>query len=131
MGIWDSVFGSANEASGEGQQSVRWNPLTESEELNALKEASFQRPQVIFKNSRSCGISGMTKRRFEVEAGRLTEDMDFHLLVIQKSRDLSAQIATYFQVRHESPQVLLVKDGVVVAHASHWQIDAMALEDYK
>lgn len=131
MGIWDSVFGSPKEANGESEQPLQWNPLTKSSDISDLREASFQKPQIIFKHSMSCGLSGMTMRRFEAEAGSFAEDFSFHLLVIQKNRDLSAQIATYFQVQHESPQVLVVADGKVMAHASHWQIDALALDDYK
>ena len=131
MGIWDSVFGNAKEKSDNHRQPVKWIELTGSQELNALVDASYSKPQLIFKHSMTCGVSGMTKRRFESEAGNNAERLAFHLLVIQKNRELSKQVAVQFQVRHESPQVLIVKNGTVIAHASHWLIDSMALDQYQ
>ena len=128
MGIWDSVFGSKEEKSDKERQPINWIELTSSQELDTLIEESYDKPQLLFKHSMSCGVSGMTKRRFEVEAGQYADQYAFHLLVIQKNRDISNQAAVKFQVRHESPQVLIVREGVVTSHASHWQIDSMSLE---
>jgi bacillithiol system protein YtxJ len=129
MGIWDRVFGSTKEDNSNHREPVNWIHLTASDELKALIEASYSKPQLIFKHSMTCGISGMTKRRFEAGAGSFSDRYAFHLLVVQKNRDLSAQIEVQLQVRHESPQVLIVKEGVVIAHASHWQIDSLDLAD--
>ena len=131
MGLWDNIFGSTREDNGNQKQAVNWTELTASQELHTLIEASHKVPQLIFKHSMTCGVSGMTKRRFEAEAGNYVEQFAFHLLVIQKNRELSNQVAVQLQVRHESPQVLIIKNGVVKAHASHWQIDALELSDYQ
>jgi len=131
MGIWDSVFGSTKEENGNRREPVNWVKLISSDELKALREASYSLPQLIFKHSMTCGISGMTKRRFEAGAGSFADQYGFHLLVVQKNRQLSAQIEAEFQVRHESPQLLIVKNGSVIAHASHWQIDSLDLGDYQ
>ena len=131
MGIWDSVFGNAKEKSDDHRQPVKWIELTGSQELNQLIEDSYSKPQLIFKHSMACGVSGMTKRRFESEAGNNVDRLAFHLLVIQKNRNLSNQVAVQFQIRHESPQVLIVKEGSVIAHASHWQIDSLDLDQYQ
>ncbi|MBT8320304.1 MAG: bacillithiol system redox-active protein YtxJ [Eudoraea sp.] len=131
MGIWDSVFGSTKEENSNRRDRVNWTNLTESGELKALIEASYRQPQLIFKHSMTCGVSGMTKRRFEAGAGSFTDHFTFHLLVVQKSRELSTQIAVQFRVRHESPQLLVIKEGALLAHASHWQIDSLELGDYQ
>ena len=127
MGIWDNVFGSKEEKSDKERQVVNWTELTSSQELDTLTEDSYDKPQLIFKHSMTCGVSGMTKRRFEAEAGQYADQFGFHLLVIQKNRDISNQVAVKFQVRHESPQVLIIREGVVTEHASHWQIDSISL----
>ncbi|MDX1314095.1 MAG: bacillithiol system redox-active protein YtxJ [Eudoraea sp.] len=131
MGIWDSVFGNTREENSNKREPVNWSELGSSDELSALIEASFNQPQLIFKHSMTCGVSGMTKRRFEADAGSFEDTFDFHLLVVQKNRDLSGQVAVQFQVRHESPQVLIVKEGVVASHASHWQIDSLDLSAFQ
>lgn len=130
MGIWDSVFGSTKEENNNGRQAINWTELTSSDDLKTLIEASYEKPQLIFKHSMTCGVSGMTKRRFEGDAGSFSDKYAFYLLVVQKNRELSGQVAVQFQVRHESPQLLIVKDGVVISHASHWQIDSLDLGGY-
>ena len=45
-------------------------------------------------------------------------------------REVSNQIATLFEVEHQSPQVLLIKDGACVYHASHNAIDAQAVNEF-
>lgn len=131
MGIWDSVFGNTKKDNGSERITVNWAELTGSDSLKSLIEASYTRPQLIFKHSMTCGVSGMAKRRFEADAGSFAGRYGFHLLIIQKNRELSGQIASELQVRHESPQLLIVKDGVVAAHASHWQIDSLDLGQYE
>ncbi|MBT8322214.1 MAG: bacillithiol system redox-active protein YtxJ [Eudoraea sp.] len=131
MGLWDKLLGKENETGREPDKPVFWKPLTERTQLDEIEAASYQQTQVIFKHSVSCGISSMAKRRFEKTAGDLADQISFHLLVIQHHRDLSNEIATRFQVWHESPQLLVLKDGKVVTHASHWQIEGVALDTYQ
>ncbi|MCX2719404.1 bacillithiol system redox-active protein YtxJ [Lentiprolixibacter aurantiacus] len=131
MSIWDSVFGNAKKENGSQQEAVNWFELTDSDQLRSLIEDSHNKSQLIFKHSMTCGVSGMTKRRFEAGAENFKDQFAFHLLVVQKNRDLSAQIGAQFQVRHESPQLLIIRDGAVVDHASHWQIDSLDLEKYQ
>ena len=131
MGLWDKLLGKEQESDGKPDKPVVWTPITTDAQLEEIRQASYQQTQVIFKHSISCGISGMAKRRFEKTAGDLAGHIRFHLLVIQHHRDLSKEIATVFQVWHESPQLLVIKNGAVVAHASHWQIDGVSLEEYQ
>ena len=131
MGLWDKLLGKEQETGGDSDKPIFWTPLTESAQLDEIREASHQRTQVIFKHSVSCGISGMAKRRFEKTAGELAGQMAFHLLVIQHHRDLSNEIASRFKVWHESPQLLVLRNDEVVTHASHWQIEGVDLETYQ
>lgn len=130
MGIWDRFSGRKTE-NGRKEGTVAWKGLTQEGQLDAIVGDSFERAQVIFKHSRTCGISSMARRRFENTAEAHKDRVGFHLLVIQDHRELSNEISRRFQVRHESPQLLVLVNGTVVRHASHWQIEGVSLETYE
>lgn len=130
MGIWDR-FSSRKTESDRTDDNISWKELSEGEQLEDIVATSFKRPQVIFKHSRTCGISSMARRRFEKTAEHHGDRLGFHVLVIQDNRELSNTISSRFEIRHESPQLLIIKEGRVVQHASHWQIEAVDLEDYQ
>ena len=99
---------------------MNWHPINSSEQLENIKSASFITPQVIFKHSTTCSISRMALDRFERAA--TPEKVDFHYLDLLNFRAISNEIATFFQVHHESPQVLLIKDGECIYDESHYGI---------
>jgi len=88
--------------------------------LNSIKQ--HQGYSLIFKHSTRCSISMMAKKRFELDWEDLPEDMPLYFLDLITYRDLSKQVADIFQVHHESPQLLLIKDGECVLDQSHGQI---------
>lgn len=74
----------------------------------------------IFKHSSRCGISSMVLNRFEKE---ITErDKTYYYLHIQAHRDLSNWLAEELGIRHESPQLIVLKNGKVIAHDSHYAL---------
>lgn len=99
---------------------MNWLPLTSDEQLAKIIEASHQRPQAIFKHSTRCSISGAAKTR--LDKATQPEGIDFHYLDLLSYRPLSNKIAETFQVHHESPQVLLIKNGECVFDESHLSI---------
>jgi bacillithiol system protein YtxJ len=99
---------------------MHWIPIQTSEQLEQIKEASFKKPQVIFKHSTTCSISKMALSRFE--RAEAPDSIDFHYLDLLNFRPISSLIAEKFQVHHESPQVILIKDGVCVYDESHYGI---------
>ncbi len=99
---------------------MEWIPLENTEQLEKLNEASHIRPQLIYKHSTRCGISSMAKQR--LYKNELPEDIDFFYLDLIKYRDISNKVAEMFGVRHESPQVLLIKNGGCIYHESHTAI---------
>lgn len=96
---------------------INWIPLTDASQLDSIRQASFQRPQVIFKHSTRCSISHMAKSRLERSGA--PEGIDFHFLDLLAYRSVSDQVARDFHVHHESPQVILLKQGDVVFDESH------------
>ena len=99
---------------------MNWNLLTSEAQLTELLEKSKVNPQVIFKHSTRCSISSMIKNRIERES--VPPGIDFHFLDLIANRSLSNRVAEDFKVNHESPQVLLVRNGECVYHESHYAI---------
>ncbi len=103
---------------------MNWIALTTAEQLTALIKQSSQKPQVIFKHSTRCSISSMAKARLE----RMQEPagVDFYYLDLIQYRYISNAIAEQFAVFHESPQLLLIKNGECIYSESH---SGISMED--
>lgn len=99
---------------------MNWIPLTTEDQLILIKEKSFSIPQVIFKHSTRCSTSSMVLNRLERAAAPAT--IDFYYLDLLAHRNISNKIAEDFQVYHESPQVLLIRNGECVYDESHMAI---------
>lgn len=99
---------------------MEWISLESADQLNNIKQQEGY--SLIFKHSTRCSISMMAKRRFELDWQDLPADMPLYFLDLIKHRDISAKIAEQFQVHHESPQMLLIKDGECVLDQSHGAI---------
>jgi bacillithiol system protein YtxJ len=96
---------------------MNWITLTDEQQLNNLKELSGQKAQLIFKHSTRCAASSMAKSR--LERSTQPDNIDFYFLDLVKYRQLSNKIAETFAVSHESPQVLLIKNGECIYEESH------------
>jgi bacillithiol system protein YtxJ len=105
---------------------MNWINLQSEEELNTLKERSFKTPTIIFKHSTRCSISGMAKYRLDQSAQ--PENSDFYILDLLKHRSLSNKIAEELNVWHESPQVLIIKNGECIYDESHSGIQMGEIE---
>lgn len=103
---------------------MNWKKLDSEQQLDQILEQSHQRPVVVFKHSTRCSISATAKSRFERQYDpAAAPGSDAYLLDLISFRSVSNRIATDTGVRHESPQVLVIKDGKAVHHASHMGID--------
>ncbi|MGN6478441.1 MAG: bacillithiol system redox-active protein YtxJ [Flavipsychrobacter sp.] len=103
---------------------MNWIALTEEAQLDQIKEQSKQQPVVIFKHSTRCSISDMAKGRLERKTA--PENVQFYYLDLIRYRNISNDIAKVFGVRHESPQILLIKNGECVYDESH---NGISMED--
>ena len=130
MGIFGNIFGGSNESDNKdtNQNGLNWNALTEIKQLDAIVDASAEKPVVIFKHSTRCSISRMALKNFEREYDLAESEAAPYFLDLLEHRDISNEIAQKFQVIHQSPQLILIKDGKAVYNASHSEIDAEALK---
>jgi bacillithiol system protein YtxJ len=96
---------------------MEWIPLTNIEQLATIKALSTEKPQVIFKHSTRCSISSVAKNRLENADAPV--GIDFYYLDLIAFRNVSNAISEQFNVFHESPQVLLIKNGECTYDESH------------
>lgn len=96
---------------------MNWILLNSDQQIEEIIRASDNQPQVIFKHSTRCSISTMAKGRLE-RAG-LPGHVPFYYLDLLNHRPISNKIAEMFSVEHESPQVLVIKNGKCVYTESH------------
>jgi len=121
MGLFTKIFGGNGEKKEE--KLLPWRELTAIHQLGEIESNSHEKLQVLFKHSTRCGISRSVINRF-VSDYDLSIDADLYYLDLLNYRDVSNEIAHKFQVLHQSPQILLIKEGRVIHHASHHEIYA-------
>ena len=99
---------------------MHWIHLTDEEQLKQIISKSQSKAQVIFKHSTRCSISAVALQRLQ----KVTQpsDIDFYFLDLLSFRNLSSKIVVLFNVPHESPQVLVIRDGNCVFEESHMGI---------
>ncbi len=97
--------------------------VDDNEVLENLITSSRDRPVILFKHSNSCSISAAAYREME----HVNEDV--RLVEVQSARDVSREIASRTGVRHESPQVIIMRDGKAVWNASHYDVTAKAVAE--
>ncbi len=126
MSFLSSLFGNSdqNESS---ETKINWIPLTSVDQLDEIITESKDKQILIFKHSTRCSISRMALKQFEREFDLDTKVKAYFLDLIAH-RDVSNEIASRFNVVHQSPQLLLIKDGKSIYDVSHSDIDAEALK---
>lgn len=105
---------------------INWKKLESVSTLDDIIEDSFNSPQVVFKHSTTCPISGMAKRR--LESGWDIELSPYYLDLLSY-RSISNAIESKLLVRHESPQIILIKNGKAIYDESHLDISASSLQE--
>jgi bacillithiol system protein YtxJ len=126
MSIFDTIFGASEQSS--TPLIIKWIPLEDLGQLNEIILLSDEKPVVIFKHSTRCSISRMALKQFEKEYDLSDNEVTAYFLDLIAFRDISNEIASRFGVVHQSPQLLLIKEGKSVYDVSHSAIDAAELK---
>ena len=127
MSFFKNMFGTKEE--NKSVSKVGWIQLTDLGQLNEIVDSSTDKVVVIFKHSTRCSISRMVLKQFENEFD-LQDKVVPYFLDLLEHRDISNEIATRFEVQHQSPQLIVIKDRKAVYNASHESIDAVKLEQF-
>jgi len=129
MGIIKNLFGDRSVAG--NKSAINWTILESMTDVEEMIDQSERNTVIVFKHSNRCGISGSVLRKFEKKIGTsVTDQKLFYFLNVIKHRDVSSEIARRFNVRHESPQLIIIKNKEVTAHDSHYEILNMDLPAY-
>lgn len=126
MSFLKNIF-SGSENQNDDAAKMSWNDLTDLGQLNEIMALSNEKPVAIFKHSTRCSVSRMALKQFENEFD-FSDKVTPYFLDLIAYRDVSNEIANRFGVQHQSPQLILIKDGKAVYNASHSDIDAVLLK---
>lgn len=105
-----------------------WLPLTQISTLDDIHEESYKSPCIIFKHSTTCPISFAAKMRLDDYSSDTVKAKAYFLDLLQY-RAISNAIAEKYSVHHESPQVIVIKDGECIYDESHLDITANSLSE--
>ncbi len=106
---------------------VNWIDLTDISQLNQIVEESNTIPVMLYKHSTRCSVSIMAKNHLDRNWELDDKLIKCYYLDLLKHRDISNKIAETFNVIHQSPQVLIIKNGVCIYNASHDAINVRAI----
>lgn len=102
---------------------INWSSLNREDQIQEIIEESKAKPVIIFKHSTSCSISATAKGRLERQwSDSGLEQVKPYYLDLLSYRPVSQQVARTFGIEHESPQLLLIRDGECIYDASHMGI---------
>jgi bacillithiol system protein YtxJ len=108
---------------------MNWIDLTSENQLSDIIAISQTQPVVIFKHSTRCSISVAAKGRLERNWNFSEHEITAFYLDLLNYRDISKKIADNFQVYHESPQLLLIKNGECTYSETHSGITVLDLRE--
>ena len=100
---------------------ARFVPVSTQDDVERLLAASSDHPVVLFKHDHACSISVRAYWDLSSVPGEIS------LIDVERDHGLSQAVATRLGVRHESPQVIVIRDGQAVYSASHWNIESQAV----
>jgi len=126
MSFFKNIFNSSDEKD-SNEKKIDWKELTEIGQLDEISAISNEKSIAIFKHSTRCSVSRMALKQFENEFNSSDKVTPYFLDLIAH-RDISNEIANRFGVTHQSPQLILIKDGKAIYHVSHSDIDAESLK---
>jgi len=108
---------------------MNWTNLTEVNQLQTIKEESFDYPVLILKHSTTCSISGTALNRLERNwKQEKVGELKPYYLDLLRFKPISSEIASLFKTEHQSPQILIIQNGECVYNASHFDISFAELE---
>ncbi|HKK44014.1 MAG TPA: bacillithiol system redox-active protein YtxJ [Balneolaceae bacterium] len=106
-----------------------WNKFAGKNELQTILAQSKERPQLIYKHSHRCSVCIMAKEEIESTAEAIKDWADLHFVNVINQRGISNHVASELDIRHESPQAIILQDGQVTWSGSHWEIKGKDIVD--
>ena len=104
-------------------KTTNWNTIKTEKDVLDIIEKSKDKPQIIFKDSVSCGISAFAKERLKNDSPLIESISAFNYLDLLSYREVSNFIAKKLNVIHQSPQIIVLIKGEVIYRDSHHSIE--------
>ncbi|WP_434750328.1 bacillithiol system redox-active protein YtxJ [Paenibacillus amylolyticus] len=102
--------------------------MTSIEQLNSAVQATEDQPLLLFKHSTRCPISAHAYQEMnDYLHNSPDESVKYGIIYVVEDRPVSNEAAERLGVKHESPQVILIKKGMPVWHTSHSEITSGTL----
>lgn len=132
MGFFDQLFNTKTTQSEDISKANKftWRTVEDLSQLDAVVKLSEEKLVVIFKHSVTCGISNMVWHQFQNEIDFNNDHIEMLYLDLLAHRDVSNEVTKRFQVLHQSPQILVIKNAEVLHHASHSAIRLSNIKKY-
>ena len=128
MSLLNKIFGGSKAPKVE--KILPWIPLNDIQQIRDIIQKSKVKTQAIFKHSTRCGISRMVLNQF-IDLYNFTEDdLDLYYLDLLSYRAISDEVGVTFMVMHESPQLIVIKNGKAIIHGSHGAVNNITLQDF-
>ncbi|MBN1291241.1 MAG: bacillithiol system redox-active protein YtxJ [Candidatus Latescibacteria bacterium] len=100
------------------------------ESVDLLEKILQKNNAIIMKNSNRCSISRSVRVKYEVIAEKYGKNNDFYMIDVVNNKNISNALEEKTNIRHESPQIIIIHEGKVIWHASHWEIKTDEIEKY-
>ena len=109
---------------------MNWHLLEHESQLDLIVKSSFEIPQILFKHSTRCSISRMALSKTERNWNFAETQVQPYFLDLIAHRNISNKIAEQFQIEHQSPQMLLIKNGKCIFSSTHNDINPTDLNQF-
>jgi bacillithiol system protein YtxJ len=110
------------------ENKIDWVPLTDLNQLDEIAMYSNDMTVIIFKHSIRCSISMMAKNRLDSTWTDPSTNVKLYYLDLIKFRPISNEIENRFGIKHESPQILLIKNGKCTFSVTHGNINSNVIQ---
>lgn len=103
--------------------------IQDVDSIDQIISKSYELPQVIFKHSTICPISRIAYEKMKAEYPMKSEEADLYYIGVIEQRPLSNYISEALNVQHESPQLIIIKDGKAIYNESHLMINPKIIRE--
>ncbi len=107
---------------------MNWTALNNEEQLEEINNASNEKHILIFKHSTRCPTSAMALNRLERNWDDSLAITPYYLDLVS-FRSISNKIAADYNIVHQSPQVLIIKEGKCIFDTSHLSISVDSIKE--
>src|SRR5690625_5024324 len=107
----------------KGDMQMQWKEITTIEEWDYILNKSTEKDQVILKHSTTCPVSFNALDEYnDYLSDGPNNNIDYTLVKVRESRQVSNKIEADLKVKHESQQIIYIKNKEKYWSATHWAV---------